>query len=116
MCQHGMVDKRFLKSCLLISHSVYGQRMFVGFLESSSYHYFAIDNYSKLGLPLLSLVTFYLFFPSPCMTCFVLLVMGLGPRFFIFPLRAPICAFCIFGFGLLLALPTKARILCLDSL
>jgi hypothetical protein len=31
--------------------------------------------------PLLGLVSFQVFHPSPCMTCFVLLVMGLGPTF-----------------------------------
>jgi hypothetical protein len=30
------------------------------------------------------LVSFQVFHPSPCMTCFMLLVIGLGPRFCVF--------------------------------
>ncbi len=42
---------------------------------------------------LLGLVSFQVFRPSPCMTCFVLLDMGLGPRFHdFFSLKAPHCA------------------------
>jgi len=48
--------------------------------------------------------TFQVFQPSPSTTCFVLLVMGLGPRFCDSPLRAPHCGFCSLGCGLLFAL------------
>jgi hypothetical protein len=48
--------------------------------------------------PVLGSVSFQVFLPSLCMTCFVLLVMGLGPRFLMFsPLRAPHVVFCNLG-------------------
>jgi hypothetical protein len=46
---------------------------------------------SKLGV-LSNFVTL-----SPCMTCFVLPVMGLGPKFVISALRSPYCVFYIWG-------------------
>ncbi len=45
-----------------------------------------------------------IFCPSLCMTCFLLLVMGLGLGFMFSSLRAPHCGFCAFKCALLFRL------------
>ncbi len=48
---------------------------------SSNCHYLALGNYGRKERPFLGLVSFQVFHPCPYTTCFVLVVMGLGPRF-----------------------------------
>jgi len=52
-----------------------------GFSKNLGHHYFTIGNRSNDRL-LLGWVFFLIFHLFPCTTCFMLLVMGLGPRLF----------------------------------
>jgi hypothetical protein len=80
---------------LLIIHSFYRQMVLMVFKEFKP-PLFYIKQLWQHEKPILSLVSFQVFHPSPYTIC-MLLVMGLGPTFFVFSFfRAPHCAFCIF--------------------
>ncbi len=105
MCQHGMVNKRLYKSSFFdyIYINFIGrncQWLFIKFKLPLS----CIGQLWYEGRPLLNLVSFQIFRSSPCTTCFVLLIMRLDPKFRVFPLRAPHCAFYVFRCGLLFEL------------
>ncbi len=49
----------------------------------------------NIQLDVLGLVSFHVFSPPPCTPCFMLLVMGLGPRFCDFSFQgSPSCVMC----------------------
>jgi hypothetical protein len=68
---------------ILILCSFFNVEGVCDFSKSSGHHYFVIGNCSNDRL-ILGWVLFLIFHPLSCTTCFVLLVMGLGPRLFDF--------------------------------
>jgi hypothetical protein len=77
MCQHGMVNKGLQCPPLLIIRSFIGkecQWLFKKFKSPLS----CIKQLWQHERPLLGMVSFQVFHPSPCTTCFMLLLMGLG--------------------------------------
>jgi hypothetical protein len=71
---------------LLIICSFYRKKVSMGFLVSLGHHYLMLNNCGNTRdeRPVLGLTSSQVFYTSFCMTCFVSMVMGLGPRFGVF--------------------------------